>query len=188
MQGPAIQSLAGLAIQGTTIIHDPSPHPSPPFSSQDELAAFAEQGEIGHAEERLLVVQDLQTRLGQLAERAQLYAAREDVFAVKTRTEHPLLEQLQKRLEPYVTLWLAAAELGRSLPNWMDGPLAELDATAVAADCDRWAPGCGSLLSTPDSCCALVPGIAARCCLQHSSGQAHSRPGTQHTRTTRSAP
>jgi hypothetical protein len=107
------------------------------------------------------VVQDLQARLAQLAERVQLYAAREDVFAVKTRTEHPLLEQLQKRLEPYVTLWLAAAALGRSLPNWMDGPLAELDATAVAADCDRWAPGCGLLLSILDACCVCVHVIAA---------------------------
>ncbi len=53
------------------------------------------------------------------------------------RTDYPQLEELSKAFEPYATLWKAAAEWGRSFPEWMDGPFPEMDAEAVAADVDR---------------------------------------------------
>jgi hypothetical protein len=109
--------------------------------AQAELGVVAEQGDIAQAEERLVVAQDLSARLSQLSQRAQVYASREEVFGVAQRSKHPLLEQLQRQLEPCAALWQAAAELGRAMPGWMDGQLAELDANAVAADCDRWADG-----------------------------------------------
>jgi hypothetical protein len=128
---------AGLPARGWLAPLTSSPVVYHPARPQAELQAFAEQGDIAQAEERLVVVQDMSARLGQLSQLAQLYAAREEVFGLAQRTEHPLLEQLQRRLEPYVTLWQAAAELGRALPSWMDGPLADLAANTVAADCDR---------------------------------------------------
>lgn len=44
--------------------------------------------------------------------------------------------QVKATFEPYASLWRTAAELGRRLPDWLDGPFDEIDAEAVAADVD----------------------------------------------------
>ena len=44
--------------------------------------------------------------------------------------------QLHASFEPYASLWRAAAELGRRMPDWLDGPFDEIDAEAVANDVD----------------------------------------------------
>lgn len=44
--------------------------------------------------------------------------------------------QLRTAFEPYASLWRTAAELGRRMPDWLDGPFDEIDAEAVANDVD----------------------------------------------------
>ena len=52
------------------------------------------------------------------------------------RTEYPALGEVQKAIEPIGNLWRCAAEWGRCQPEWMDGPLPDVDAEAVAASVD----------------------------------------------------
>lgn len=55
-----------------------------------------------------------------------------------SRTEYPVLAEIKHAVEPTATLWRMAGQLSRNLPDWMDGPFTEMDATTIAADVDRW--------------------------------------------------
>lgn len=88
-------------------------------------------------EERVAYVQDIEAKLAQCAAAADLYNAREAIFALPA-SEYPQLKDIQKEFDPYATLWRTAGEFTTALPGWMDGPFTDLDADAVTADMDRW--------------------------------------------------
>ncbi|KAK9829119.1 hypothetical protein WJX72_004004 [[Myrmecia] bisecta] len=109
-------------------------------SLKDEVDEFALLGEIDKVDERVGVAQDTEARLAKYSELVDLYLARERIFGMPP-SEYPILAEVQKALEPYSALWSMCSDFMRCLPDWMDGPFTDIDAEAVAADCDKWYRG-----------------------------------------------
>lgn len=88
-------------------------------------------------DDRLTSVQDIEHRLHTYSELSELYQSREAVFSLP-QTTYPQIEQISKPFEPYANLWKMCSEVMHFLPEWMDGPFTEINAEAVASDCDKW--------------------------------------------------
>lgn len=103
---------------------------------QAEVSSFMTLVGLKAVEDRMGIVLELEARLTNLQELAELYQGREDIFHM-AKTEYPQLDDITKSFEPYAALWRTCAEFTRVLPDWMDGPFTEIDAETVASDCDR---------------------------------------------------
>ncbi|DBB04834.1 TPA: hypothetical protein ACH3X3_010123 [Trebouxia sp. C0006] len=88
-------------------------------------------------DERLGAVQDLEARLKQSQEMADLFINRERIFDLPP-SPFPALAEIQKMLEPLSSLWDMCSEFTHHLPDWMDGPIVAINAEQVATDCEKW--------------------------------------------------
>lgn len=104
---------------------------------QAEVDRFVCLGDLKQVDDRMATVQDIEARLEQARNLADLYNAREEIFLLP-RTEVPIIDEIAKQFSPYSDLWRICSEFARSLPEWMDGPFTEIDAEVVQADSDRW--------------------------------------------------
>ena len=102
-----------------------------------EVETFITYGEIEQVEERLAYVTDIEQKLKEAQELAEVYQSREAIFEMP-ETEYPNLAKIAKTFTPYGTLWKGCAEFMRALPDWTDGPFTELDTDQITADTDRW--------------------------------------------------
>ncbi|DBA79602.1 TPA: hypothetical protein ACH3X1_008288 [Trebouxia sp. C0004] len=104
---------------------------------RSDVEAFSELGDIAQVDERLGAVQDLETRLKQSQEMADLFTNRERIFDLPP-SPFPALAEIQKMLDPLSSLWDMCSEFTHHLPDWMDGPIVAINAEQVATDCEKW--------------------------------------------------
>ncbi|MEW5317509.1 MAG: hypothetical protein WDW38_008798 [Sanguina aurantia] len=120
-----------------------------------EVEAFVRLGDLKQVDDRLASVLDMEGRLRACRGCVELYQSREAIFLLPP-TDHPVCDVIDKMLEPYASLWRTASELGRSLPEWMDGPFPEIDAEQMASEVDRWWRGAAKLAKTLNGPCLEV--------------------------------
>ncbi|KAL0050690.1 hypothetical protein WJX82_005287 [Trebouxia sp. C0006] len=104
---------------------------------RSDVESFSELGDIAQVDERLGAVQDLEARLKQSQEMADLFINRERIFDLPP-SPFPALAEIQKMLEPLSSLWDMCSEFTHHLPDWMDGPIVAINAEQVATDCEKW--------------------------------------------------
>lgn len=105
--------------------------------TKNEVAEFIELGQIDLAEDRLVTVESIETKLRDLKKQGEVFALREELFD-RPVTPYPLLNSLVREWEPYANLWRVCAEFGRSSPEWQNGPFPQLDAEAINAQVELW--------------------------------------------------
>ena len=102
-----------------------------------EIKALSTLGDMAEVEANAAVVSTLQSKIDDGKERASLYNSREELFGWPV-TEYLQLNELNKALEPYNTLWTTAINFQRAYPTWLEGPFLELSAEQVEADVSSW--------------------------------------------------
>ena len=104
---------------------------------EGEIKALASLGDLAEVEANAATVQALAEKLAAGKERAALCNSREVLFGWE-QTEWPQLAELHASLEPHVTLWQTAQNFQRSFPQWMEGPILELQPEQVEKDVGDW--------------------------------------------------
>ena len=102
-----------------------------------EIKALATLGDMSEVETNSATVAALQAKIDDGKERAALYNSREELFGWPV-TEYSQLNELNKALEPYNTLWTTAVNFQRAYPLWLEGPFMELSPEQVEKDVGDW--------------------------------------------------
>ncbi|KAH9558616.1 hypothetical protein CY35_06G017100 [Sphagnum magellanicum] len=98
---------------------------------------FMAVGDIDHWEERIIYLMEVEEKLKNVGERAELYSTREKIFG-QLPQEHPTIEQLGKDFENHVMLWHTAADFFRIRPQWTEGSFVLIDPELMSANMDKW--------------------------------------------------
>ncbi|XP_073386521.1 uncharacterized protein [Physcomitrium patens] len=98
---------------------------------------FMDLGDLESWEERYIVCTELEAKLKDCHNKADLYGRREEIFG-QISVEHPAIEKMEKDFENHISFWHTANDFLRVLPNWMDGPFTLIDGEEMLNNMDKW--------------------------------------------------